>query len=79
MNGSLAPLTGTRMRAHGVQSAVLVRARTMVSDDLDLVSDAPDADDGAPGALDVLGNAEYNPHYADAAENLMDLASVHQS
>ena len=42
MNGSLAPLTGTRMRAHGVQSAVLVRARTMVSDDLDLVSDAPD-------------------------------------
>ena len=41
--------------------------------------EAPDADDGAPGALDVLGNAEYNPHYADAAENLMDLASVHRS
>ena len=29
-----------------------------------------------PGALDVLGNGEYNPQYAEVAENLMDLARV---
>lgn len=29
-----------------------------------------------PGALDVLGNGEYNPQYAQVAENLMDLARV---
>ena len=29
-----------------------------------------------PGALDVLGNGEYNPQYAEVAQNLMDLARV---
>jgi uncharacterized C2H2 Zn-finger protein len=37
--------------------------------------EAPD-ERGEPGALDVLGNEEYNPQYAEVAENLMDLSRV---
>jgi ribose 5-phosphate isomerase RpiB len=41
--------------------------------------EAPDEEDGAPGMLDVLGNPEYNPKYAEAVDNLMDLSSVYHS
>ena len=38
--------------------------------------EAPD-ERGEPGALEVLGNEEYNPQYAEVAENLMDLSRVY--
>lgn len=37
--------------------------------------EAPDEEDGAPGALDVLNNEEYNREYAEAVDNLVDFGS----